>query len=131
MDFPDEEDVGGGLVDLNRGLLLGLEKEVSFVENLLSTSRSSQMLREGAKVVIVGPPNCGKSTLLNFFASDDIAITSNSPGTTRDAVRVVVDFGGVPVELVDTAGIRFDGVGLVEKKVSVGLLKKQRGLIWF
>ena len=116
LDFPDEEDVGGGLVDLNRGLLLGLEKEVSFVENLLSTSRSSQMLREGAKVVIVGPPNCGKSTLLNFFASDDVAITSNSPGTTRDAVRVVVDFGGVPVELVDTAGIRFGGVGLVEKE---------------
>lgn len=116
LDFPDEEDVGGGSESVNGDLLSDLEKEVSFVEGLLSSSRSSQMLREGAKVVIVGPPNCGKSTLLNFFATDDVAITSNSPGTTRDAVRVSVDFGGVPVELVDTAGIRFGGVGLVEKE---------------
>ena len=114
LDFPDEDDVGGGLENVNKDLLSGIEREVSFMGSLLSSSRSSQVLRKGAKVVIVGPPNCGKSTLLNFFASDDVAITSNSPGTTRDVVRASVDFGGVPVELVDTAGIRFGGVGLVE-----------------
>ncbi|SVB90089.1 uncharacterized protein METZ01_LOCUS242943, partial [marine metagenome] len=68
LDFPDEDDVGGGLENLNKDLLSGIEGEVSFMESLLSSSRSSQVLRKGAKVVIVGPPNCGKSTLLNFFA---------------------------------------------------------------
>ena len=115
LDFPEEEGVGGGLEDNDR-VLFGLKKEAAFIGGLLFDSRASQILREGARVVIVGPPNCGKSTLLNFFAKEDMAITSESPGTTRDMIRTTIDLGGVPVELVDTAGIRLSEAGLVEKE---------------
>ena len=115
LDFPEEEGVEGGLEDNDR-VLFGLKKEAAFIGGLLFDSRASQILREGARVVIVGPPNCGKSTLLNFFAKEDMAITSESPGTTRDMIRTTIDLGGVPVELVDTAGIRLSEAGLVEKE---------------
>ena len=113
LDFPDEEVVGE--VPSEGGLFLKeIQEELCFLGALLSESRASLRLREGAKVVLVGPPNCGKSTLINSFAKKDISIVSSSPGTTRDAVRVDIDLGGVPVEVVDTAGIRPSGAGPVE-----------------
>ena len=76
-----------------------------------STGRSRprtppQRLREGFTVVIAGPPNVGKSTLMNALAGRDVAITSPIPGTTRDLIEVFLDLRGYPVILVDTAGIR-------------------------
>ena len=65
-----------------------------------------ERLRRGLVFAIIGPPNAGKSSLLNALARQDVAIVSPCPGTTRDAVRVDVTFGGVPVTLVDTAGLR-------------------------
>ena len=65
-----------------------------------------QRLREGFTVVIAGPPNVGKSTLMNALAGRDVAITSPIPGTTRDLIEVFLDLRGYPVILVDTAGIR-------------------------
>ena len=67
-------------------------------------------------MVILGPPNCGKSTLLNYLAKEDLAIVSSSPGTTRDPIRGLVSLLGLPVSLVDTAGVRTKGVGSVEKE---------------
>ena len=102
LDFPEEE-TGEG--DLN-GVKLEVKKQLSFIETSLSSAKKGVMVREGYSVVIVGPPNAGKSTLLNALAQKDLAITSGLPGTTRDSIRVDLNLGGVVVELVDTAGLR-------------------------
>jgi tRNA modification GTPase len=76
------------------------------MDGLLAGSRRSERLREGVVAVLAGPPNAGKSTLLNAFAGRDIAIVSEFPGTTRDSLEVSLDLGGIPLTLVDTAGLR-------------------------
>src|SRR3712207_8837700 len=65
-----------------------------------------ERLRDGFTVVLAGAPNAGKSTLLNALARRDVAIVSDIPGTTRDAIEVRCDLGGLPVTFVDTAGLR-------------------------
>jgi len=72
----------------------------------LSTAREGMMLRDGALVVLAGPPNAGKSSLLNALLGKDRAIVSPEPGTTRDSVEEWAEIGGWPVRLADTAGIR-------------------------
>ena len=102
LDFPEEET---GDEDLNR-VGLEIKKQLSFIETSLSSAKKGVLVREGFSVVIVGPPNAGKSTLLNALSQKDLAITSGTPGTTRDSIRVELNLGGVLVELVDTAGLR-------------------------
>ena len=72
----------------------------------LSDGRRGEVVREGVRVAILGPPNAGKSTLLNALAQHEAAIVSPVAGTTRDVVKVVLQLGGLPVELSDTAGLR-------------------------
>ena len=72
----------------------------------IGTVSAGERLRNGLKFVIVGPPNAGKSSLLNALAKDEVAIVSHHPGTTRDAVRADIVLGDVPVTLIDTAGLR-------------------------
>jgi tRNA modification GTPase len=72
----------------------------------LSRARSGERLREGLRVVIAGAPNAGKSTLLNALAGRDVAIVSEHPGTTRDALEVHLDLAGYPLIVTDTAGLR-------------------------
>ena len=72
-------------------------------------SRISERIRTGFEVAIVGPPNVGKSTLLNALAGRDAAITSEVAGTTRDVIEVRMDLAGLPVTLLDTAGLRETG----------------------
>ena len=115
LDFPEEEGVGLAPKE-SAWVKIGLKKEFAFLDRLVSGSLVGLRLREGVKVVIVGPPNCGKSTLLNCFAEKNLAIVSGSPGTTRDVIKVNINLGGVPIELVDTAGIRESEAGLVEKE---------------
>ena len=75
--------------------------------------RSGERLRDGLRIVIAGPPNAGKSSLMNALAKRDVAIVSEEAGTTRDVIEVHLDLGGLPVILADTAGIR-EGIGQVE-----------------
>jgi len=112
LDFPEEET---GEEDLNK-VKQEIKKQLKFVEASLSSAKRGVMVREGYGVVIVGPPNAGKSTLLNALAQKDLAITSGLPGTTRDSIRVDLNLGGVVVELVDTAGLRKDPDNEIEEE---------------
>jgi len=78
----------------------------ALVQRLEATSREGRLLREGAKVVITGRPNVGKSSLLNRLLREDRAIVTAVPGTTRDIIEETIDLDGVMIHLVDTAGIR-------------------------
>jgi tRNA modification GTPase len=103
LDFSDEGDVDSFSYGALRGILGPL---ISGMEDVLSRAPASERLREGFLVLIMGPPNAGKSTLLNRLAQRDVAIVSEIPGTTRDMIEVHLDIGGIPVTLVDTAGLR-------------------------
>ena len=113
LDFSDEESVS--VFGEQKALVRkGVVESLGVVGSLLDASRVGSKMREGLGVVILGPPNCGKSTLLNALAKEDVAIVSDVPGTTRDLLRVVLDLGGLPVEFVDTAGLREDTEEAVE-----------------
>jgi tRNA modification GTPase len=91
--------------DLNNQLLSMINELVQKISKLLESHKQARMLNHGATVVIAGAPNVGKSTLLNALTETDRAITSTSPGTTRDAIDVRLVLDGVPINLIDTAGI--------------------------
>ncbi|PIE10967.1 MAG: tRNA uridine-5-carboxymethylaminomethyl(34) synthesis GTPase MnmE [Rhodobacterales bacterium] len=102
IDFADEEipdSVTDGISDDLSLVIKGLEAE-------LAKGRAAEAIRNGFEVAIVGPPNAGKSTLLNRLAGRDAAITSDVAGTTRDVIEVRMDLGGLPVTFLDTAGLR-------------------------
>ena len=102
MDFADEEvpeTAADGVADLIRTVIRELRDEIR-------GSAAAERIRDGFEVAIVGPPNIGKSTLLNRLAGRDAALTSELAGTTRDVVEVRMDLRGLPVTLLDTAGLR-------------------------
>jgi len=82
-----------------------LRQVLKEIEDHLDDNRQGERLRSGVRVVIAGPPNVGKSSLLNCLAQRDAAIVSSQAGTTRDIIEVHLNLGGMPVILVDTAGI--------------------------
>ncbi|GJD45780.1 tRNA modification GTPase MnmE [Methylobacterium cerastii] len=104
LDFADEGDIDDAVLD--RAVLARAARLRTAISAALADGRRGERLREGFQVVLAGPPNAGKSTLLNAISRRDAAIVSPVPGTTRDAIEVRLDLGGLPVMLVDTAGLR-------------------------
>ncbi|MFI4914785.1 MAG: tRNA uridine-5-carboxymethylaminomethyl(34) synthesis GTPase MnmE [Steroidobacterales bacterium] len=98
IDFLSDRTLAGRLTDASAQL-----------EALLASSRQGRLLTEGMTVVIAGPPNAGKSTLLNCLAGHEAAIVTPLPGTTRDLLRERIHLDGMPLHLIDTAGLRLAG----------------------
>ena len=110
IDFSDEGDVAA---DALSRALLGAQPLLAEIKQHLANARSGEIIREGFQIVIAGPPNVGKSSLLNALARRDVAIVSPEPGTTRDIVEVHLDLAGYSVVVADTAGLR-DAPGAIE-----------------
>ena len=103
IDFPEEGDVSLQGQHFVREKLSGVQVQLKHIQTL---AKQGSILREGAQIVLIGPPNAGKSSLLNCLAGEEVALVSDIPGTTRDAIRQVLQINGVPLHLIDTAGIR-------------------------
>lgn len=102
IDFP-EEDLPEGLAAALAPRLAALEAEIAAC---LEDGRRGERLRDGFSVAVLGPPNAGKSSIINYLTGRDAAIVAAVPGTTRDVLEVELDLGGWPVTLADTAGLR-------------------------
>ncbi|MEI7455355.1 MAG: tRNA uridine-5-carboxymethylaminomethyl(34) synthesis GTPase MnmE [Nitrosomonadales bacterium] len=105
LDFP-EEDLE--VVDTSHRDRL-LEAIKTKLAQTLATAKQGSLLREGAHVALVGRPNVGKSSLLNRLAGEEVALVSDVPGTTRDVIRQAIQIRGVPLHIMDTAGLRESG----------------------
>ena len=105
IDFPDEDIEIVDRNDIQRQIR---SLVISPLETLIKNAESGRMIRDGVTVVIVGVPNVGKSSLLNTILQEDRALVTATPGTTRDTIEEYVDIHGIPVRIVDTAGIRDD-----------------------
>ena len=92
-----------------------IERILAEIEGHLADGHRGERVRDGLSLAIIGPPNAGKSSLLNHLAQRDVAIVSSEPGTTRDVIEVYLDLAGYPVSVADTAGLR-DGAGEIESE---------------
>jgi tRNA modification GTPase len=128
LDFPEEE---LDFVPVKEHLIQ-LSKINVKIEQLYNTRKEGAVLRDGIRVVIAGRPNAGKSSLLNLLLGYDRAITTSIPGTTRDTLEEFANVRGIPVKLIDTAGIR-KSENLIEEigiKRSLSSLKRSQVTIW-
>jgi tRNA modification GTPase len=128
LDFPEEE---LDFIPIKEHLkqLANIKLEI---EKLYSTRKEGAVLRDGIRVVIAGRPNAGKSSLLNLLLGYDRAITTSIPGTTRDTLEEFANVRGIPVKLIDTAGIRKSD-NLIEEigiKRSLSSLKRSQVTVW-
>ena len=119
IDFPDEDLPS----DILNKIKIQSKKIISEIESSLKDNRVGEIIREGYKISIIGPPNVGKSSLLNYLSNKDVAIVSSSAGTTRDVIETHLNIDGYPIIISDTAGIR-EARNEIEKKGIKLSLKK-------
>ncbi|KOY67864.1 tRNA uridine-5-carboxymethylaminomethyl(34) synthesis GTPase MnmE [Clostridium sporogenes] len=102
VDYPEDdlEEITGQKIKVD------LKEIINKIDNLISASEEGKILREGLNTVIVGKPNVGKSSLLNALINENKAIVTEIPGTTRDVIEEYINIDGIPIKIVDTAGIR-------------------------
>jgi len=118
IDFPDDVE------ELNyRQLIKSFKQEIKQIKKLISTEKAGKIYRDGLATVIIGKPNVGKSSLLNALIGEERAIVTHLPGTTRDSIEEMFSLKGIPLRVVDTAGIRKPsdraeeaGIGRTEKQ---------------
>ena len=103
IDFPDEDDIPAQIEARSAPVIAEL---IETLDGFVQHAAQGRRLRHGVTIVLLGPPNAGKSSLLNWLAGTDAVIVSETPGTTRDLVEVRLNLGGVPVSVIDTAGLR-------------------------
>jgi tRNA modification GTPase len=101
LDFPEED------IDfIEKGQIKKKLASINLeIKEITGVAKKGLIIQDGFQVSIVGKPNVGKSTLINLLSQDDLAIVSNTPGTTRDPVRAFININGIPVKIIDTAGI--------------------------
>lgn len=128
IDFPEEEIEAAGLKELSIAVNTAVKKIVA----LLDGFAEGKALREGVSVVIAGKPNVGKSSLLNTLLREKRAIVTSIPGTTRDVIEEVVNIRGLPVRMLDTAGICKSADPIEQEGVAMALEKiSQADLVLF
>ena len=117
IDFPDE--------DLPKNIISEIQKKsydiIKEIKKTLSDQKVGERIREGFKIAIVGPPNSGKSSLLNYLSKRDVAIVSEIAGTTRDVIETHLNLDGYPVIISDTAGIRSSKNEIEKKGIKIAL----------
>ena len=128
VDFPEEE---LDFVPVKQQVVQLIEVKAE-IENLYNTRTEGSVLRDGIRVVIAGRPNAGKSSLLNLLLGYDRAITTSIPGTTRDTLEEFANVRGIPVKLIDTAGLRksdneIEEIGI---KRTLSSLKRSQITVW-
>ena len=119
IDFP-EEDIPQNIIDNMNNTVFKLSEAI---KNHLNDNNLGERLKEGFRVVIVGPPNAGKSSLLNAIAKREAVIVSDIAGTTRDSIDIHLDLGGYPIIFTDTAGIRETNEQIEKQGIEIAIDK--------
>ena len=117
IDFPDE-DISA---KISEAIKSESEKIKNQIKKTLDDDSVGEIIREGFKIAIIGPPNVGKSSLLNYLSKREAAIVSEKAGTTRDVIEIHLDLGGFPVIISDTAGIRDSGDEIESRGVKLAI----------
>ncbi|RVC76571.1 tRNA uridine-5-carboxymethylaminomethyl(34) synthesis GTPase MnmE [Mesorhizobium sp. M4A.F.Ca.ET.022.05.2.1] len=122
IDFADEEDVPGSVAET---VWADVRAMIGEIDRHVDGFRAAEVIRDGFEVVILGPPNAGKSSLFNALARREAAIVTDEPGTTRDLLEVVLDLDGMRVRVTDTAGLReapgkVEAIGIEKARAKAG-----------
>ena len=121
IDFPDE-DISA---DISEAIKSECEKIKNQIKKTLDDDSVGEIIREGFKIAIIGPPNVGKSSLLNYLSKREAAIVSEKAGTTRDVIEIHLDIGGFPVIISDTAGIRDSSDEIESRGVKIAIRRAE------